>query len=108
MGRGVRVAAHDGHARQRESLLWTNDVDDAIVLSAHGEVCDAELLTVGLQGLHLLAADRVVDNLLLVGRSVVVRHGVYVVRTEHLDALVAQSVEGLRCCHLMTVEAVNV
>ena len=102
------VAADDGHAGQRESLLGTHDVDDAVVLGAHGEVLDAELLAVAFQRLHLLAAHGVVDALLLVAGGVVVGHGHDVLGAEHLDALVAQGVEGLRTRHLVGIEAVNI
>ena len=35
VGRGVAVAAHDGHARQRAALLGPDHVDDALVRVAH-------------------------------------------------------------------------
>ena len=106
--RGVRVAAHDGHAGQREGLLGTHHVDDAVVAGAHGEVADAELLTVLPERLHLLAAYGVVDALLLVAGGVVVGHGHDALGAEGLDTLVAQGVEGLRRGHLVSVEAVDV
>ena len=35
VGRGVAVAAHDRHARQRAALLGPDDVDDALAGVAH-------------------------------------------------------------------------
>ena len=54
VGRRVAVAAHDRHARQRASLLGTDDVDDALPGVAHRVVGDAELGGVGPQRLDLL------------------------------------------------------
>ena len=43
VGRGVAVAADDGHARLGPALLGPDDVDDALVGVAHREAGDAEL-----------------------------------------------------------------
>ena len=53
MGRGVRVAAHDGHARLRQAQLGADDMDDALVVGAAGVDRDAELGAVALQLGHL-------------------------------------------------------
>ena len=108
MCRGVRVATYDGHARERKRLLGTYHVDDTVVLGAHGEVADAKLGAVGSECLHLLAAYRVVDTLLLIARCVMVGHGHHMIGAEHADVLVSQCIERLRCGHLVTVEAVDV
>ncbi len=44
MGRGVAVAADDRHARQREALLRSDDVDDALALVVLGIIFDAEIV----------------------------------------------------------------
>ena len=49
VGRGVRVAAHDGHARLRQAQLGADDMDDALVVRAAGVDRDAELGAVALQ-----------------------------------------------------------
>ncbi len=49
VGRGVRVAAHDGHARLRQAQLGPDDMDDALVVRAAGVDRDAELGAVALQ-----------------------------------------------------------
>ena len=49
VGRGVGVAAHDGHARLRQAQLGADDVDDALVIRAPGVDRDAELGAVALE-----------------------------------------------------------
>ena len=70
-------------------------MNDAVVLRTHSEMLDAELLTVSLEGVNLLLADRVINALLLVRRSIVVRHSYNVVGTENLYSLVTKSVKSL-------------
>ena len=41
--RGVRVATNDSHTRQRESLLRTYNVDNAVVLRVHGKMSDTKI-----------------------------------------------------------------
>ena len=103
VGGSMGVAADNRHARQGESLLRPDDVDDAVVFRAHGEVAYAVFLTVVLEGLHLFAPDGVVDDLLLVAGGVVVGHGYDLLRAEDPQSLVPQCVEGLRAGHLMGV-----
>ncbi len=43
---GVRVAGHDGHARQRGALLRADHVDDSLPAVAERELGDAELAAV--------------------------------------------------------------
>jgi len=70
MGGGVGVAAHDRHARLRQSELGADHVDDALVRAA--ELVEADVLprTVPLQRLQLPA--RKVVDLLGPGRGVVI------------------------------------
>ena len=62
VGRGVRVAAHDGHARLGQAQLRADDVDDALARRADAVERDAELGAVRLQladlGGGLLVEDR--------------------------------------------------
>jgi hypothetical protein len=75
VGRGVAVAADDGHARLREALLRPHHMHDALALVAHVEQRDAELAAVGLQRLHLHARDRIDDaEMAIGGRHIVIRH----------------------------------
>ena len=53
VGRGVAVAAHHRRSRQRETLLGTDDVHDALARVEHVEDLDSELLAVRTQGLDL-------------------------------------------------------
>jgi hypothetical protein len=56
--RGVRVAAHDGHAGLREAHLRPQHVDDALLLIAERMQPDAELGAVLAQRLDLHPRDR--------------------------------------------------
>ena len=97
MGRGVAVAAHDGHARLGQALLRPDDMDDALADIVHAEIRHAEFLDVALQGLDLDAAFRLVDAVGAVrGRHVVVGDGDRRVGPMHLAARDAQALEGLR------------
>ena len=109
VGRGVAVAAHDGHARQRAPLLGSDDVHDALPGIAHREVDDAELLGVLAQHLHLPGRDRVGDRLIDVGgRHVVVLgcHGE--IGPPHRPTRQPQPVERLRAGDLVHEVQVDV
>ncbi len=67
VGRGVAVAADDGHPRLGEALLGSDDVDDALVGVAHRIAGDAELGAVGVEHLELLGRDGVGHRLVDVG-----------------------------------------
>jgi hypothetical protein len=62
VGRGVAVAADDRHAWLGDAELRADDVDDALLLRAEAVDGDAELRAVGLEGLHLLAGQRLADH----------------------------------------------
>ncbi len=107
VGRGVRVAAHDRHARLRQAELRADDVDDALLDVAERVEAYAEVGAVLAQRLDLRAGDRVGDRLVPVDRRDVVvlgREG----EVGAADRAVgeAQAVEGLRRGHL--VEEVEV
>ena len=61
VGRGVAVAADDGHAGQGPALLGADDVDDALPDVGHGVVVDPEILGVPVERLDLDAAFLVLD-----------------------------------------------
>ena len=109
VGCGVAVAAHDGGARQRSTLLGTDDVDDALVRVAHRVQGDPELGGVGPHRVDLLGRDRVGDRLVDVGRRDVVvlgRHGE--LGAAHGAPTQAQAVEGLRAGDLVDEVEVDV
>ena len=97
VGRGVRVAAHDRHARLGEAELRTDDVDDSLLDVTERVQADAELRGVLAQRVDLGLAHRVGDRLVPVDRGDVVVLG----RQREVGAAdpaagEAQSVEGLR------------
>ena len=57
VGGGVRIAAHNGHARQGGALLRADDVDDALAHIADAELGDAVPAAVLIQGDHLRLGD---------------------------------------------------
>ena len=96
VGRGVAVAAHDGHARLGQALLGADDVDDALVGVAHRVAGDAELGAVGRQHGQLLGRDGIGHRLVDVdGGHVVVGGGDGQVGPVDAAAGHAQAVEGL-------------
>jgi hypothetical protein len=97
MGRSVRVTADDGHTWKRKTLLWSDYVDNTIVLSVHGKVSYAKISSILCQGIYLLLRDRILDWLILiVCWSIVVRHTENLVRTEHLESACPHTGESLR------------
>ena len=73
----VRVAADDGHARQRRALLRTDHVDDALAHVVDAELLDAEVVAIGVERLHLDARHLVGDA--LDSRDPFAAHGRHVV-----------------------------
>ena len=61
VGGRVRVAADDGHARQRGALFGSDDVDDALAAVGHVELFDVEPPAVLVQGDHLGLGDGILD-----------------------------------------------
>ncbi|MNQ86901.1 hypothetical protein D3C85_1021070 [compost metagenome] len=114
VGRGVRVAADHGHARQGRALLRADHMDDALAHVVHLEFEDAEVVAVLVEGLHLQARDLVGDGLQtalalgLGGRHVVIRGGDVGVDAPRLAPGQTQPFEGLRRGHFVEDMAVDV
>ena len=114
VGRGVRVAADHGHARQGRALLRTDHVDDALANVVHLEFEDAEVIAVLVQGLDLDARHFVGNGreaalaLDLGGRHVVVRGGDVGIDAPRLAAGQAQAFESLRRGHFVKDVTVDV
>ena len=106
---GVRVATDDGHARQRQAALGTNDVDDAVLGVHHAEVRQAEVLSVLSQSIYLSARHGVFYRfVLVVRRRIMVGHAIDVVGAETPQPAPPHALEGLRTGDLVAVEAVDV
>ena len=107
--RGVAVAADDRLAGQRQALLGTDDVDDALADVVHREIGDAEVLGVLFQGRDLERGFGIGDAFRAVGRGhVVVGDGERELRAADLAVGEAQAFEGLRARHLVHEMAVDV
>ena len=109
MGRSMGVSTDNSHTWKRKPLLWTNHVDNAIILSVHGEMREPEVRGILAEGVHLFLAHGVLYGFILVmsGR-IVVGHAEYLPWTETLQPPRPHASKGLRRRHLMTIEAVYV
>ena len=97
VGRGVAVTADNRGARQRETLLGADHVDDALTAIELVEILDAEMLGVLRQHGDLLGAFRIGVGLGAIGRRhVVIDHGQCLLRRMDLAPGCAQAFEGLR------------
>ncbi len=111
VGRGMAVAANDGHAGQGPALFRANDVHDALTHVRDGIIMHAEFARIFVQRLHLNAAffghlHRVVAP--CGGRHVVVRHGNGLVRCVDLAPRHAQAFKGLGAGHFVHQMAVDI
>ena len=108
---GVRVAAHDRHARLGDAELGADHVHDPLVRGAERVQRDAELRAVALERLDLDAGELVADlgrHGCAVGGDVVVDRGQRAVGPADLAAGQPEAVEGLRAGHLVDQVQVDV
>ena len=104
MCRRVGIAAHNRHTGQREAALRPHHMDDTVLRVHHAEVGQTEIGRILGQRVHLCFADRVLYRLILVvRRSIVVRHTINVVGTETFQASGTHAGESLRTGHFMTI-----
>ncbi len=109
VGGGVAVAADDGGAGQRETLLGADDMHDALTAVVLIVIGDTEFLGVLGHHPHLLDAFRIRIGLGAVGgRNVVIDHGQRFLRRVNLAPCRAQTFEGLRRGHLVHEMAVDI
>lgn len=106
VGRGVRVAADHGHARQGRALLRADHVNDALTHVVHLEFDDAVFIAVVVEGLNLQTRDLVGNGFdaalaLRGGRDVVVRGGDVGIDAPRLAPGQTQAFEGLRRGHFV-------
>ena len=105
----MRVAAHDGHARQCQSAFRSHDVDNAVFRVHHSEVGQAEFLCVFSQCVDLRTRHFVGNRFVLIAcRRVVIGHTENFFRTQAFDAASTESVESLRAGYLMAVKTVDI
>jgi hypothetical protein len=105
----VAIAANNRGAGQCETLLGSNDVDDALALVEFVEIFDAKIFRILGQRFDLNAAVVVGDTFGAVGRRhVMVDDGERFFRRAHLAARHAQTFEGLRARHFVHQMPVDV
>src|SRR5690606_4975180 len=106
---GVRVTTNHGHAGQGSALLGTNNVHNALTHIVHAEFGNAELFTVGVQGINLQTRDRVFNTILTGGGGdVVVCHSQVGTDAPRLATGQCQTFKGLGAGHFMQQVAINV
>ena len=112
VGRGVAVAADDGHARLGTALLRPHDVNDAVARIAHLEDFDPGARHIALQRLELQPRLGIGDmgeaEGLTLGRHIVVGDRQGAIRPTHPTMRRAQAGEGLRRRHLMDEVQVDI
>ncbi len=111
VGGGVRVAAHDRHARLGDAELGADHVHDPLAVGAERVHGHAELFAVALERFHLHARKLVLDargHGRAVGGRVVVGGRERAVGTAHLAPRKAQAVERLRARDLVHEVQVDV
>ncbi len=102
VGRGVRVAAHDRHARLRQAQLRTDDVHDPLVRRSDAVQGNPELVAVLLEAADLGERDLIGEGKRAIRRGNAVVHGCQgLARATHAEAAVAQPVERLRARHFV-------
>ena len=109
MGGGVRVAAHNGHARQRHTLLRTDNVDDALEWVIQVIQLYAKLFAVLHQLLHLNTrhlARRI--NVFGLRRDVVIHRGKGFTWLTDFTSVRAQTIKGLWRGHFMDQVTIDV
>ena len=108
--RGMRIAANDGHARQRRAVFRADDVHDALLRILEREIGQrADFADVGVQRFDLLARNRILDALVpMVGRRIVVGRGDDGRDPPWLAAGQLQAFEGLRAGHFVHQMTVDV
>jgi len=98
----MAIAADYRHAGLRESEFGSDYVYDALPVRMDAEAAYAELGTVGFELFELLTRNRIDDRQRAVrGRNAVIRGGNGEIGTAHLEAALAQALEGLGRRHLV-------
>ena len=106
---GVAVAADNGHARKRATLLGANDVHDALLFVAHWVQRDVELFCVRAHHFKLLGRNWVGNWQVNVGGGNVVvfgRHGE--IWSAHGAVINTKAIECLRAGYFMDQMQVDV
>src|SRR3569832_2225866 len=109
VGRGVAVAADEGHAGKGQPELRSDDMDDPLLGAGKVEEGDAKLFAVLREGLHLLEGDLVFDRKGTVGgRNIMVHRGEGEVGPADPPLRQTEAVERLRRGDLMDQMPVDV
>lgn len=111
VGRGVAIAAHNGHARQGPALFGADDMHDPLPHVGHRVIVDAEILGVFIKCCNLNA--RILGHGFGIGAvqrrgHVMVRHGDGFVGCAHGAVRHAQALECLRAGHFVHKMAVDI
>ena len=84
-------------------------MDNAVTGIHHAEVRQSKVTSIASQSIYLRPRHSILDRFVLImRRSVVIRHTINMVGPETLDTALAQSFKSLRAGHLVAIEAVNI
>ena len=110
VGAGVRVAADDGHTRQRRTLFGAHHMHDALAFVFKREIRQrAEFFDIFVQSVHLQLGNRVFDAFVpMVGGGVVVGGGDHAVDAPQLAAGHFQAFKRLRAGNFVHQMAVDI
>ncbi len=109
MSGSMAVAAHYRVARECQAIFGPDDVDYTVALMPYPEDIQTELSRIAVECLHLIARHRIGNRLILVFcRNIVVGRTDSASGAEHPEAAAAQTVKGLRTCHLMAIMPVDI
>ncbi len=110
MGRGMAVATNHGHAWQCPALFRANNMHNALTHIRNGVIVYPEILGVFIKCLNLNAAFLIHPTFQTIrcGGDVVIWHSDGFLWRTHRAPCHAQTLEGLRACHLMHKVAINI
>ena len=97
----VGIAASNRGARLSDSLLWSDDVNDALFTRAQVEISYPKVIAIFLECLHHFRRERILRGVLVDGGDDVIDRGKSAGRKFHLESEIAEHAEGLRRGHLV-------
>ena len=109
MGRSMRVTTNNCHPRQSQPSFRTYYMNNTISFIHHTEMSQAEIFGILCQSIYLCFRNRILNRFILVMcRSIVIRHTIYMIRTKDFHPACAQSRKSLRTSYFMTIKPVYI
>ena len=110
MGRGMAIAAHNGHSGQSPALLGANNMHDTLADIRNRIIVNAKISCVFIQRFHLNAAFGIVDAFGTIQRGghIMIWHSNGFFRRAHFAPVHSKAFKSLRAGHLMHKMTVNI